>query len=341
MTKRDYTISFLRVLSMFMIIICHTVKNYSFIPTSEKLGPIFGLGVEMFLLISGFLYGTKEIANYKKQFKKSYFKIWLPAFAVALFWFVIVKTVKYYNISDLTILVYLFNIQGLGWIHPILTPPQIVEVSHLWFLSVIILCYLLIPILQKHKDFLIKNYLYIFAALYVLSIVCGIFEFRFAYFAIFITGYMLGARKSANLKLFSDNKAVKVFTAFCIFILSAFIFVIGNRYFHETAFYIYSCWLILGFGLAIFGYIFTDTVFFLYSQCTKKVIGSKAFTFVDKMSFYVYLVHSAFCKSDVSVYKAVDNLLFATFLFIALTAVSALILYYLDSKIQKLTVKNI
>lgn len=66
MTKRDYTISFLRVLSMFMIIICHTVKNYSFIPTSEKLGPIFGLGVEMFLLISGFLYGTKEIANYKK-----------------------------------------------------------------------------------------------------------------------------------------------------------------------------------------------------------------------------------------------------------------------------------
>lgn len=341
MVKRDYTISFLRVFSMFMIIICHTVKNYSFIPESEKLSPFFALGVEIFLLISGFLYGTKEIVNYKKWFIKSYFKIWLPAFAVSLFWFVIIKIFKYYDVPNLTILVYLFNIQGLGWIHPIMTPPQTFEASHLWFLTVIILCYLLIPILQKYKSFLIKNYLYIFAVLYILSIVSGIFEIRFAYFAIFITGYMFGARKNVNLELFSNNKKIKVFISFCIFVLSIVIFIIGNRYLHESAFYVYSCWLIMGFGLAIFSYVFVNTILSNIPDIVEKVIGSKTFTFIDRLSFYIYLVHSAFCKSDVSTYNLINNLFIATLLFIILTAVSALILYYIDKKVQKEIVKKI
>lgn len=40
MNKRDYTVSFLRVFSMFLIILCHSIRNYTFIPGSNKLSPI-------------------------------------------------------------------------------------------------------------------------------------------------------------------------------------------------------------------------------------------------------------------------------------------------------------
>ncbi len=60
--ERNYAISLLRVIGMFSIILCHF---FGWIGISS-LSQFFNFGVYLFLFISGFLYGRKQIKDYKK-----------------------------------------------------------------------------------------------------------------------------------------------------------------------------------------------------------------------------------------------------------------------------------
>lgn len=68
--KKDATASILRVLAMLMIVLCHTIEMYP-IPYAREIGPLLALGVEVFLLISGYLYGMKNIRNTKQWLLRS------------------------------------------------------------------------------------------------------------------------------------------------------------------------------------------------------------------------------------------------------------------------------
>ena len=59
----NYGVAVLRVTAMFFILICHIIRYYDFIPKSENLGQFFNIGVQIFFVISGILYGNRDIAN--------------------------------------------------------------------------------------------------------------------------------------------------------------------------------------------------------------------------------------------------------------------------------------
>lgn len=66
--KKNNAIVLLRVMSMFMIILCHISFYYTFLPGSGFVGQFLNVGVQIFLLISGFLYGRKTLTNFLSFF---------------------------------------------------------------------------------------------------------------------------------------------------------------------------------------------------------------------------------------------------------------------------------
>ena len=56
--KREYRISIIRILSMLAIVLCHIFQ-------ATEMNIAFGLnvGIQIFLFVSGFLCGRKEIKN--------------------------------------------------------------------------------------------------------------------------------------------------------------------------------------------------------------------------------------------------------------------------------------
>ena len=56
--KRDYAISYIRFIAMVMIIVCHFFQYYE-----NELAYWFNVGVEIFFIISGYLYASKNIVD--------------------------------------------------------------------------------------------------------------------------------------------------------------------------------------------------------------------------------------------------------------------------------------
>ena len=68
MKEKDYSISLLRVLAVISIIFCHSFEYSSSIFVDkgwilESIGNYLANGVQVFLIISGFLYGAKSKKN--------------------------------------------------------------------------------------------------------------------------------------------------------------------------------------------------------------------------------------------------------------------------------------
>ena len=66
-----------RFSAMLLIIACHYV---SWIPQISFLGQVFNVGVPLFFIISGFLYGQKEITNSYVWLKNQFIKISVPVY---------------------------------------------------------------------------------------------------------------------------------------------------------------------------------------------------------------------------------------------------------------------
>ena len=71
--ERNYKISIIRILSMISIVLCHIFQ-------AQKMTFAFWLnvGVQVFLFMSGFLYGKKNIENTWSWIKRQFSKILIP-----------------------------------------------------------------------------------------------------------------------------------------------------------------------------------------------------------------------------------------------------------------------
>lgn len=106
--EQSNAISQLRVLAMLSIVSCHILQGFG-----NRWAWILNVGVQVFFVISGYLYGTKEISNWKMWFVKRVEKIYIPFIL-----FVFVMLTLYACFSDISIkssfiIKYLLNIQGL------------------------------------------------------------------------------------------------------------------------------------------------------------------------------------------------------------------------------------
>lgn len=131
-----YSISLLRMLAMLSIVACHILQYYG-----NFLAWWFNVGVNIFFIISGYLYGLRKykFTNakecfcftgkfYRKEFIKLLVPYYLMLFAVIPFYFLL----KANSLAQLANLIVFQKSEVTGF-------------GHIWFFHYILVCYFFIP----------------------------------------------------------------------------------------------------------------------------------------------------------------------------------------------------
>lgn len=148
--KESIAISYIRVLAMISIVLCHVFMclRLKYNDDFRYLSLSLNVGVQVFLCISGFLYGKKDVADWNKWFKQRFHKIFVPYLILVIC--VVLLDIILGNVHSLGCYVeYGVGLSGFawaggpGWIHSLL--------AHTWFITAICLAYLITPILQILK----------------------------------------------------------------------------------------------------------------------------------------------------------------------------------------------
>lgn len=281
MKEKDYTISLIRLFSLFLIIACHVCQFYQ-----NELAWWLNIGVQVFLLISGFLYGQREIISVKDFYKRNITKILVDYYVFLILIIPIYVLAVHYPISMQNALKLLLgigtNIPGLG---------------HLWYISTILICYIITPFIVRLFRPRIKP-LFVFIVFCLIEVIFVIIPgFTGAWINCYIIGIMIGIEYSKNGNRYNVLKRVLITAApigaiVCgseIFIkyLGAFELTgitakIANTVFHYGRIAL-GCILFTGFLLI------TRKLRIKFSSKTQAVLN-----FSDKFSYDAYIVH-LFC----------------------------------------------
>lgn len=325
MKQKNNTIVLIRVISMILIVLCHIIGYYTFIPGSGALSGIFNVGIFSFLMISGYLYGAKKIDNYGQWLIQRFKKVYLPAsITVAIFLIILLVFKGHYPIKSM--LIYLCNLSGIALIFKGFgaTFQAIGPFDHLWFIAVIMIAYSLTPLfalstkyhLNKRAHALIVLLLFILTTLLT---VC--FNISIIHFIAYYIGYLLGYYR------FNENKLTyKTYGILCMTMVLSQVIRFGLGHFIGD-FVIYEAiaeiaHTILGLWLFVSGFAFTKAL----PQVTN-TLGSLQFTkWLDANSFNIYLVHHIFsvASSPLCVYLLFHHIALSTVAFILLTLLSAI-----------------
>lgn len=312
---RNQAISLIRLLSMLMIFTCHIMQYYDF-----ELAWWFNVGVQVFLCISGFLYGQKSVDNvidfYNKRLRKILIPYYLVFISLGITEFIFVRNV--FSIRNFMLgMVLCSTIKGA---------------EHLWFIPTILMCYLITPILQGYRDKCVegKRTIVIFVVLGVVItsvLMWGFTIFNPAWICCYVIGYALGINEDSKyinekflliiagiiaiigngLQIYCDYSANIDFTGYGIIqyynhvILGVFIFLFLKVIFERMnlnkirkllklsdaySFEVYLVHQILILGpfslLALTGYFLVNSLILLLSVCVLALVLKKAEKIVDR-----------------------------------------------------------
>ena len=169
-----------------MIISCHIMQYYNL-----ELTWWFNVGVQIFLCISGFLYGQKNIGNvtvfYNKRLKKILIPYYLVFIPFGIIEFIFARDV--FSIKDYAMgLVLCSTIKGAG---------------HLWFIPTILMCYLITPLLREYRNKCVegKRTIVVFTVLGIIIttvLIQGFTSFNPAWICCYVIGYDLGMNENGK-----------------------------------------------------------------------------------------------------------------------------------------------
>ena len=282
---KDMGISYTRVIAMIFILIDHIVLTINILFKSYII-QITNTGVLIFLFISGFLYGRKEINNFSDWFIKRAKKILLPLYIFMIF-LAIFKIIFEGNINIIEYLKYLINMQGILGV----TDGGV----HLWFLTALMICYLTTPLLEsiKSKKLKLNKAIGILFIYVIIQIFCAyIVNINFALghpfstYLIYLLTYIIGYYYSyyTQNKEFNSKKFV-IFTL--IMIILMVIRVISNKLIDGSILYDRIIAMYTNVIFAIWVSIFIKKYYKIINyQFLKKVVNK-----LDYLSFEIYIVH--------------------------------------------------
>lgn len=323
--NRDLSIQIIRIMAMLLIIICHFC-DYSNNRYISSLGQFFNIGVFIFIFISGYLYGDKKICNYKKWLFSRVKKIMIPVYIFIVF-LIFLNSALTETFQYKYLFIYLFNLQYFF--------NGITGGGHLWFISVILICYLLVPLLNKYKEKVLGYFKYISIFLIILSILIGLVSKVWGLLGFYIYVFYLG--------YFIRNKnfvKIKYWKLIVFIILGLVGRIIGKCLFDDTLFYETTI-------TAITHTIITVSVFiFLYKilmrvRLKNNSIGGRIISFFDDLSYYIFIVHYMFIIGPVYLLSLTNNMFVNILLFGVFTLISAYFLKVLTLLFFKINFKNV
>lgn len=304
------SITFLRIFAMILILLCHIVQEYDNLYI-QMTAQIFNVGVTVFIVISGYLYGNKEInEKYILWLIKRAKRILIPLY-VFMFYLLIVNLIKHNNIQITNWLAYMFNIQGLQlYVH---------GAEHLWYLTIIMVCYLITPILNKYRKYIVSKNIAIIIPIFILLQI-GISYFVDAqigiyliYIYVYILAYVIGVKW---------NKVISKKILFVMIITGGSSLVLrflSRLIFDDTILYNV---MIVGYSQAIVAF----SIFYIFIYLGRKFKSNKFINYIDSISFDIYLVHYMYMVGPLRTMGATSNFIFNTIITLVISFITAILL---------------
>lgn len=149
--KTSYAVSVIRVFATLLIFLCHAVQLFDS-ALLKMSGQVFNVGVPLFMMISGFLFAVKgKPDSYRSWFGNRLLRILTPYYLFLLF-LLLVYVVRFGwpSVIPEKWVFYVLPLQGF-------TQNYINGAEHLWFVTDILLCYLLTPLLHVLQEKISKR----------------------------------------------------------------------------------------------------------------------------------------------------------------------------------------
>ena len=308
MREKNYSISLLRMLAVISIIFCHSFEYSSSIFINkgwilESIGNYLANGVQVFLIISGYLYGNRE-----NTVERPEEKLFLDSKSRIRFLIKnSLKILKDYWIYCILVIfpVYYFKeplvLTKRKIIEVLITSDTISGVHHLWFIPYILFCYFLTPYLFDIKEYLknkskksfIKGVLFV---LFIIIIFSYFFKFYFIYewICCYIIGFFM--TDIINILNYSEKRALKLFIFLNFAVLNILRYYCNyiNPDFYTTNITLeITRWSQVFFAIVVFLMIYKVKIL---SRSLKKILD-----FSDKYSYDIYLAHMIYVKGALSV----------------------------------------
>lgn len=329
--NRIVFITYLRSFATLCIFGCHLL----FIANEYKLSMWANVGVPIFLIISAYLFSGRMYRsnNIKHFFKKRVTSIFIP-YEIYIVCVIIVLLILGKPPKLKAILLYGFGLSAFSNV-------SILGLGHLWYITIILICYLITPIIYKINT-IQKGYrvlLLLTGAQFALFIILD-----YPSYGVHIASYILlfsyfqkrqGEITSKQLKIWV--LAAIAFSLFRIFYDDMFAAMNSNIYYYYDAVFQPIARLALGMGIfEVFGYY---SKYFEKWHYKHEFFGTKIIAAFSAISFEFYLVHQ-FIELSVWEYIPVMKcgtiagaLLFAGISF-ALSIMNVIALKYIEKKVN-------
>lgn len=291
--RKEYSFAtYYRVLGMIFILLCHFTQE-SINPYLNMSAQFFNIGVDMFIILSGFLFGTRigQMGNTIQWLKRRFKRIYVPyeLFIATLF---VIHLFYDKNVLKLDWLWLSLGLQG--------SVVGILGAEQTWFITSILLCYLATPILDKcsagsnHRRNVIKGILMIAPAMLalipqayvsvVLSPICW-------YGVAFLAG--------------SEFEGIRIhtrgfFRAFLIMCGSFCVRLVARMLIDGTILYDR---IVTSYTQVIAAF----AMFYIVAYLTQEKPMGLIMRFVSSISFEVYLYHYMFCVGPVRLFSLTEN----------------------------------
>ena len=315
-------ISAIRAIAMILIIVCHFLQYYE-----NELCRWLNVGVQIFFIISGYLYGKKSIEDPIRFIYKVFKKILVPYYLFLIIALILYSIFYREYLTPQSIYKVFFCagvIKGLG---------------HLWFIGYILFCYLITPYLTWVRQ-KIHAYSLVMSLSIVTLLVISVNIISYAFESYFhpdrISCYIIGF----FIPIISEKAGMSIkrtiirwisVIAITMNMLRVYVKYIQPDILSKnlvSAIVIYAH-LLLGVALFI-------TLFYLL----KKVPFSKLLLWSDKYSYTIYIVHLLFILSPFTLMAFTSLPILNIVLALSATFVSAMILHKLSSQISQLKVQT-
>lgn len=331
--KKNYEYSFVRFVSMIMIIFCHTFEWIGYtLGVSEILGIIgnfLAVGVQMFFILSGILYGRKKWLFEKETYTEFIFRNYKK----------ILKDYYIYAILVIFPVYFLANSGKTDFPHMIynafkvLTCSGVIEgVHHLWFIPYILFCYLITPMLyeiKKQVNTVIRRIIVLIGVLVTFEIIDIAFDSYFI--ATWINCYVVGFWGPDIIEDLTLTSKKMLLGLSAILLIPVTILWCNARYIIKPlcsgVLTSMVCEYVINFTRAF------DALFLVVlAVCGgSKILGrtQKFISFLecsDRYSYDVFIVHMIYVKGAFSMLNLTSNYLTNIFCVLVMTIVSALIL---------------